>query len=97
MAVPKKRTTKAQFGIYLNYLSSHDILRTQKMTPNCGPEIVDALWEELQGSLNSCGDGPVRTVQEWKKVIILDVKAECSIQCYLNSKNKEKKYTYLLS
>ncbi|KAJ8909271.1 hypothetical protein NQ315_015254 [Exocentrus adspersus] len=31
------------------------------------PEEVDELWEELSLLLNSCGDGPVRNVAEWKK------------------------------
>ncbi|KAG5862239.1 hypothetical protein JTB14_018433 [Gonioctena quinquepunctata] len=33
------------------------------------PDDLKNLWKALITSLNSCGDGPIRTLQEWKKVL----------------------------
>ncbi|KAF5279254.1 hypothetical protein FQR65_LT15459 [Abscondita terminalis] len=67
-ALKKPRTSKAQFSIYLEYLKKHPILITGKLTPTTGPENILKIWSELKDALNSCGDGPVKDIDGWKKV-----------------------------
>jgi hypothetical protein len=64
----KKRTTKTQFSIYIQHLQVHNVLRTGRMEPKDGPEMLDQIWKQLTTTLNSCGDGPIRQQTEWKKV-----------------------------
>lgn len=53
----------------MKYLEEYPLLITGKMNPKNVPEDLTKLWEELSLSLNSCGDGPIRTSPEWKKVM----------------------------
>ncbi|KAJ8937226.1 hypothetical protein NQ314_011981 [Rhamnusium bicolor] len=52
-----------------NLTVSHKLMvPSGKLTPNMNPGDLDALWEDLKISLNSCGDGPLRSVHECKNV-----------------------------
>ncbi|XP_074035337.1 uncharacterized protein isoform X2 [Leptinotarsa decemlineata] len=64
----RKRTSKKQFKIYIDYIKSHKILLTGKWSPSNNPEDMEALWRNLTQELNSCGDGPIRDTNGWKKV-----------------------------
>ncbi|XP_031353383.1 uncharacterized protein LOC116178413 [Photinus pyralis] len=64
----RKKTSKSQFKIYLSYLKRHDILITGKLTPSTNTEGLKQIWNEMVANLNSCGDGPVRNIEGWKKV-----------------------------
>lgn len=64
----KKRTSKTQFKVYVNYLEKYDILKTGKLNPWDDPKIISALWENMTVELNATGDGPTRSSHDWKKV-----------------------------
>lgn len=64
----RKRTSKKQFKIYVDYIKSHKILLTGKLSPSNNPEDMEVLWKNLTEELNSCGDGPLRDTNGWKKV-----------------------------
>ncbi|KAF5276397.1 hypothetical protein FQR65_LT16345 [Abscondita terminalis] len=64
----KKRTSKKQFLIYLKYLKENEILLTGKLVPSMAPDTLKSVWDNLCLELNSCGDGPTRTPESWKKV-----------------------------
>ncbi|XP_031329076.1 uncharacterized protein LOC116173945 isoform X1 [Photinus pyralis] len=64
----KKRTTKEQFEIYVRTLENNKLFVTGRLKPGMNPEILQELWTSLVDELNSCGSGPVRTVEGWKKV-----------------------------
>ncbi|KAJ8974789.1 hypothetical protein NQ317_017439 [Molorchus minor] len=68
MEKKSKRTSKKQFESYLKFLESSDLLRTGKLKPTDEPKDVQNIWEKMACELNACGDGPIRTTQEWKKV-----------------------------
>lgn len=64
----KKRTSRKQFEIYLNYLQNHERLRSGKLTPSDDPKDLIKIWDSLTVALNATGEGPTRESQEWKKV-----------------------------
>ncbi|KAJ8912766.1 hypothetical protein NQ315_016723, partial [Exocentrus adspersus] len=64
----RKRTSKKQFLIYIQYLRENKILITGKLSPSNNPEDLEKLWNNLTEELNACGDGPVRDMHSWKKV-----------------------------
>lgn len=69
-AKKKKRTSKNQQAIYLKALVEHSVLITGKLTPLMDPADLEILWDQVTEDLNSCGDGPLRTAGEWRKVSI---------------------------
>lgn len=65
----RKRTSKSQLNIYIDYLEKYPILVNGKFSPANSLMDITQIWESMVNKMNACGDGPVRTVVEWKKVI----------------------------
>ncbi|CAH1114780.1 unnamed protein product [Psylliodes chrysocephalus] len=64
----RKRTSKKQFEIYVQYIKEHNVLKTGKMTPGIIPKDIENIWDQMCTDLNAVGDGPTRPATEWKKV-----------------------------
>ncbi|XP_031351066.1 uncharacterized protein LOC116176574 isoform X2 [Photinus pyralis] len=64
----KKRTSKEQFDIYVRNLEKNRLLVTGRLTPGMNIETLQQLWSSLAEELNSCGSGPIRKVESWKKI-----------------------------
>lgn len=64
------KTTKAQYNYYVDYLTRNEVLRTNKNTPE-HPKGVEEAYEDLKNNLNAMG-GPVRSVNAWKKVRLMN-------------------------
>ncbi|XP_064213675.1 uncharacterized protein LOC103314579 isoform X2 [Tribolium castaneum] len=58
------------------FASKNKCLRTGRLASN-QYEALGAIWKELTVLLNSVGDGPVREINEWKKVF---TEWKCSIR-----------------
>ncbi|KAJ8974683.1 hypothetical protein NQ317_019839 [Molorchus minor] len=63
-----KNTSPEQYELYLNYLESDYYFRSNTMNPTLGDNYLKDKWKELSDRLNSLGQGPCLSVQEWMKV-----------------------------
>lgn len=69
--VSKKKVSKKQLQIYVEYFEKNEFLRTGKLVPGMSPNASSELWQEITAILNNCGDGAVRELERWKTVCIV--------------------------
>ncbi|XP_044764513.1 myb/SANT-like DNA-binding domain-containing protein 4 [Coccinella septempunctata] len=62
-----KNTSREQMEIYLQAMENDYVLRSNTINPTLGPTYLQDKWDQLALELNSAGDGPILTVDEWKK------------------------------
>lgn len=62
------RTTKKQIEIIVEFLQTNNILLKGKLEPK-EIAIAKQKWHEMSELLNSCGQGPIKTTEQWKKVV----------------------------
>ncbi|KAF5287572.1 hypothetical protein FQA39_LY15901 [Lamprigera yunnana] len=69
--IAKKKTSVEQLNILVDFLGENQVLLHGKTTPSeADRNIIDQLWEEVSGTLNSCGSGPIKLSAQWKKTFI---------------------------
>jgi hypothetical protein len=67
----RKRTQKTshnQYEQYLQFMKGDAVFRSGTINPTVNPDYVQEKWKRLTAALNSEGNGPVLTCEEWKKV-----------------------------
>ncbi|KAK4882216.1 hypothetical protein RN001_005535 [Aquatica leii] len=62
-----KNTSNDQLEIYLTFMEEDYIFRSGTVNPTVSPNYITNKWEEISNKLNSVGDGPQLSSEEWKK------------------------------
>lgn len=65
----RKKISKSQQQIYIDFINQNVEIKSGKITPIVTPEVIQTLWNDLKNLLNATGDGAVKDVDGWKKVI----------------------------
>lgn len=63
----KKRTSYQQYVIYIKMLEDDEIFRTGNIPRGTDVNYLVSKWDELAEQLNTCGNGPKLSAEEWKK------------------------------